>query len=139
MSRSRIRTRVATRSAGGGVGVGAALGTTEGFGVAVPIGGRVMSGLGVGTTASDGSGELDGEAADRSGGTGTVYVSRPADRMVTPNAVSSAGSTRVRISSVGPAIGTGIVAWGHQTRRRASVLVPSAPACGPDSRSSPVC
>ena len=35
--------------------------------------------------------------------------------------------------------GTGIVAWVGQDRRRTSVLVPSAPACGPDCRSSPVC
>ena len=59
-------------------------------------------------------------------------------RIVTPNAVSRAGSTRVRRSSVGLAIGARIVAEARAKRPDASVLVPSAPACGPDCRSSPV-
>jgi len=88
------RTLVATRSAGGN-------GVPTGVGSGVTIGGIVISGDGVGMSAKDGSGEV----AVGSALTGTEYVRSPADRIVTPNAVSSAGTMRVRICSVGPAIG----------------------------------
>jgi hypothetical protein len=68
------------------------------------MGGSVMSGVGVSSDPTDGRAVvvgLPGGAAP----TGTEYVSSPAPRIVTPNAVSNAGSTRVRICSVGPAIG----------------------------------
>ena len=85
-----MRTRVATRS-GGNDGL-------TGGGAPEPSGGSVMSGLGVALIAApglaDGAGVVNGSAA-------TVVVSdrTPAARKVTPSAVRSAGTIRVRMRS----------------------------------------
>ena len=87
-----MRTRVATRSGGND---GLACG-----GAPEPSGGSVMRGLGVALTTARGvadgagSGVVNGSAA-------TVVVSdrTPAARKVTPSAVRSAGTIRVRMRS----------------------------------------
>ena len=85
-----MRTRVATRSGGND---GLACG-----GAPEPSGGSVMRGLGVALTTArgvaDGAGVVNGSAA-------TVVVSdrTPAARKVTPSAVRSAGTIRVRMRS----------------------------------------
>ena len=64
MSRRATRTRVTTRSAGGSVALGAGV---SGDGRAVPIGGSVSRGDGVGTTAADGRGDVDGPGSAPTG------------------------------------------------------------------------
>jgi hypothetical protein len=64
-----MRTRVATRSLGGGVGLGCGLALAVACGV--PMGGSVMSGVGVETTAPDGAGVVP-DLGPAAVGTGTV-------------------------------------------------------------------
>ena len=89
-----MRTRVTARSAG--------MGAADG-GAPDPIGGSVMSGLGVGgTTASAvGPGVWTGSAV-----TGFVYDKSPRPRKATPSAVRMAGTIRVRIRSAKEPMGS---------------------------------
>ena len=97
----------------------------------------MISGLGVATTGA--RRRRGGRRRQRIGGDRVgVATAGPRRGSVTPSAVRSAGTIRVRIRS-GVGHRSGMVAAVLPRRRRPLVLVPSARTCGHACRSSPAC